>query len=325
MPSGGFARDRVRDDPALRSAERDRAGARPSLVSVPAHDSAASGAAASHDEPAPKAVSKHALEESLRVVDVEDWTLREFACVDSTNLVAAHLPAWHAVRAETQTAGRGRFQRTWISDQGGVWLSAVVPLKREPAEPLAHRAAGASGRRALSPSLCGMPLIAGLAVCEALRQLGVEGLRMRWPNDVMVYDRKLAGLLLDQFHPDRVVVGIGLNVHNQPAARDTTLTNHITRLADIVPAPPSIPELTALVLRHLRRWMQEAHTLGFPAVLPLVNLLWGPPRRVELALDSGSCSGLFTQVDRQGCLVLQDAAGGRTAYDPTEVRHLREI
>src|SRR5579859_3257989 len=98
----------------------------------------------------------------------ESWTLQEYQAVSSTNLVAAALPAWTAVRADTQTAGRGRFQRTWISDQGGLWLSAVVPLNQDD---LLRRA---------------LPLAAGLAICDALRHLGVHGFRLRWPNDVLV-------------------------------------------------------------------------------------------------------------------------------------------
>jgi BirA family transcriptional regulator, biotin operon repressor / biotin---[acetyl-CoA-carboxylase] ligase len=327
MPIDGHARGRGGGHPASAPDERGQ-GATRAPASASSRASAPSTQAAPGDGRARKAVSKSALQDPQQIIDVEDWTLYEFASVDSTNLVAAHFPVWYAVRAETQTAGRGRFQRTWISDQGGLWLSAVVPLKRDKPKAASRarpQAEKVPGRRSLGPSLCGLPLVAGLAVCEALRELGVEGLRMRWPNDVLVYDRKLCGLLLDQFHPDRVVVGIGLNVRNQPEARDGTLKNHVTRLAEVISVTPSLSELTGLVLRHLHRLMRDSSTLGFPAMLPLVNLLWGPPRRVELALDTGLCRGLFTRVDREGCLILQDESGGRKAYDPTEVRHLQEI
>src|SRR5205823_2777630 len=56
------------------------------------------------------------------------WTLLKYDVVTSTNLVAASLPPWTAVCASTQTHGRGRFQRKWVSDEGGLWLSAVVPV-----------------------------------------------------------------------------------------------------------------------------------------------------------------------------------------------------
>src|SRR6188768_3771909 len=103
------------------------------------------------------------------------WQLHEFAEVDSTNLVAAKLPAWHAVRADCQTAGRGRFQRAWVSNRGGLWLSAVVPIIDK------------------SPQARLLPLAAGLAVSEALRVLHQISVRLRWPNDILVGPRKLAG------------------------------------------------------------------------------------------------------------------------------------
>ena len=57
----------------------------------------------------------------------DGWHLHELPLTSSTNLAAAHLSPWEAVRADRQTAGRGRFQRGWISDEGGLWLSAVIP------------------------------------------------------------------------------------------------------------------------------------------------------------------------------------------------------
>src|SRR5260370_22011770 len=83
----------------------------------------------------------------------EGWTLHEYPAVTSTNFIAANLPPWTAVRADIQTNGRGRFQRAWISDRGGLWLSAVVPIQPD-----------AIKRRAL-------PLAVGLAVFDSLRQL----------------------------------------------------------------------------------------------------------------------------------------------------------
>jgi hypothetical protein len=83
---------------------------------------------AGHAGPATRSVGdREVSQHPERVFELEGWTVHEVASVDSTNLFAAKLPVWHAVRAEVQTAGRGRFQRVWISDQGGLWLSAVVP------------------------------------------------------------------------------------------------------------------------------------------------------------------------------------------------------
>ena len=236
-----------------------------------------------------------------------NWTLCEYPIVSSTNVVAAGLPAWNAVRADTQTNGRGRFQRTWISDDGGLWLSAVVPLDSE-----------AITRRVL-------PLAAGLAICDVLQAQGISNFRMRWPNDVLVNDRKLAGLLIDEFSPGLAVVGIGMNVHNRPEAKDARLTNLTTRLADLMPQSPALPVLAALVLRQLASVLGALKSRGFAYFFVRVNRLWGQPRKLELDLDGTIQQGLFQGVDSEGRLVLADPSGQLAFYEAHRVRHLTEI
>jgi BirA family biotin operon repressor/biotin-[acetyl-CoA-carboxylase] ligase len=245
------------------------------------------------------------LEGQRRIFSAEDWTVWEYDSVTSTNLVAAQLPAWSAVRAHTQTAGRGRFERQWVSDRGGLWLSTVVPTP--------------------SPNSRILPLLAGLAVCDVLHGLGVRDVRLRWPNDVMVLDRKLAGVLIDQFRPGLAVIGMGLNVHNQPACYDATLQNHIERLADILPAPVPIESLITLLLRRIRSLVQRLNAGELPPLLSRVNDLWSKGRRVELDLDGDLRGGWFAGVDGAGRLLLQDDLGAATAYNPEQVRHLTEM
>jgi len=244
---------------------------------------------------------------SLDAVELEGWRFHEYPVVGSTNLVAASFIAWEAVRADRQTAGRGRFQRNWVSDEGGLWLSAVVPTDAE-----------GRARRTL-------PIAVGLAVCDTLRALGVKPLRMRWPNDLLVNDRKLAGLLIDQFAPGLAVVGIGINVLNQPEAADPTLKNQTTRLAELVSMPPSVHDLAGLVLKNLRGVIDELAAGDFRALPPRVSELWGQPRRVELDLDGKIRCGEFRGIDSEGRLILSDESGNGTAFDPWQVRHLKEI
>jgi len=236
-----------------------------------------------------------------------DWTVHEYDSVSSTNLVAAALKHWTAVRANTQTQGRGRFQRAWISDQGGLWLSAVVPFDE-----------GELARRAL-------PLAAGLAVCLCLQQLGVGSIRMRWPNDLLVNDRKLAGLLIDQFVSGSVVVGIGMNVQNRPEDCDPALAHQTVRLADLLAHPPDLTTLTALILDQVQRAVIEFAQNGAPALFLRVNQLWGSPRAVELDLNGTLRRGIFKGVDSDGKLILADPSGKPAAFEAHEVRHLTEM
>jgi BirA family biotin operon repressor/biotin-[acetyl-CoA-carboxylase] ligase len=238
---------------------------------------------------------------------VAGWSLQEFGVVDSTNFVAGKLGAWHAVRADTQTAGRGRFQRSWVSDAGGLWLSAVVPTDADRERWQA------------------LPLVAGLAVIECLKFLGVSAARLRWPNDIMVNERKLAGLLVDSFVPELAVIGIGVNITNHPDAQDATLTGTFTRLADLLAHPPSLKTLTKAILIALRSEISSLANIGFSALRPRINELWGGPRQVTVDLDGVQRLGLFTGIDDRGRLLLQEAAVDVVALEPHQVRLLREL
>ncbi len=109
----------------------------------------------------------------------------------------------YACLAEQQTAGRGRRGRQWVSPFGrNIYLSMLWRFNKGPAE------------------LSGLSLAAGLAVVRGLEELGVEGVRLKWPNDVLWDGRKLAGLLLEVAGeadgPSRVVLGLGVNTRLDP-------------------------------------------------------------------------------------------------------------
>ncbi len=124
--------------------------------------------------------------------------------VGSTNTILMErasppVGAGEALLAEYQTAGRGRRGRSWVAPPGGAiclsmsWAFAEVP-----------RDLGALG------------LVIGVCALRALRRLGVTDLRLKWPNDLLVHDRKLGGILIElraeSAGPASVIIGIGLNV-----------------------------------------------------------------------------------------------------------------
>ncbi len=238
------------------------------------------------------------------------WFLEVHPTVDTTNRLAAALPAWRAVRADTQTAGRGRTGRVWTSDRGGLWLSAVLPCP------------GPRERWAT------LPLAAGQALVAALAGLGVSGLRLRWPNDLMVGPRKLAGLLVERHSPHTAVVGIGINVFNQPELADPGLRDSTARLADLAPLGDlGLDDLAALVLRSLATAHQRLRDGEFPLIAAELNRSWSEPRLVSLLLAGRAepAVGWFLGIDETGRLRLRDAEGAVTAHDPTQVALLREL
>jgi biotin-(acetyl-CoA carboxylase) ligase len=142
---------------------------------------------------------------------------------------------------------------------------------------------------------------------------------------VLVDDRKLAGLLVDQFAPGLAVAGIGINVFNHPETHDPGLKNRVARLADLIATPPDLRQLTRIVLGNLRRVVDQMRTLGFASLLPRINQMWGRPRRVELDLNGNLRLGTFGGVGQDGELLLLSDSGNQAAYDASQVRHLKEI
>ena len=135
--------------------------------------------------------------------------------VPSTNDVAKAIalkagpvrPAGSVVIAETQTQGKGRFGRTWVSPPGGLYLSVLV----EPP--------GESGGSPADP-LTLLPLAAGVAVARAVRRVAGVPAELRWPNDLDWEGRKIAGVLAEvgfrRDSPRLAVVGFGVNLTPVP-------------------------------------------------------------------------------------------------------------
>jgi len=241
-----------------------------------------------------------------RTMEWRGWVLHERDTLESTNDHARELHPWHAVRAHRQTNARGRHGRRWTSDPGGLWFSIVLPLD----PPAAGWAA--------------FPLAAGLAVVSTLRGLGLHTARLRWPNDVLVGPRKVCGILMEKFAPDRVVLGLGLNITNNPAAEDPSLASIATSLAEELPIPPPADEIYHDLLTALRVLHGRVAEDGFASLTDEINHHWGGTREVELILADETVRGRFLGIDARGDLLI-DTAGKSLSYSAPHVRLMREV
>lgn len=246
-------------------------------------------------------------ERSCRLL--EGWQVHEFDSLPSTNPVAGALPVWHAVRADVQTQGKGRTGRVWVSDAGGLWISCTIP---------------APGPRKKWSIL---PLGAGWAVIEALRAIGIEGLRLRWPNDVLRGPEKLAGLLVEQYRPETAVIGVGINIANQPVAVDPALAGRTVGINRLAAKTVALEEVAVLVLKAFRRLQSMIEENRFPEVVADINQRWGEPRRVELTLNPHNqpLLGHFRSVDAEGRLNFIGDDGNSLVLEASQVALLREL
>jgi len=234
------------------------------------------------------------------------WTLHECATLPSTNDYARQLVPWNAIRAKIQTSGRGRHGRVWKSGLGGLWVSIVLPL--DPPE----------------QSWTAFPLVAGLAIVSILRRLGLREARLRWPNDVLIGPRKICGILMERFANDRMVVGLGLNITNDPAAEDPALAAIATSLAKELSSPPREHEIFEELLISLRALHGRVAEEGFASLVEEINHHWGGAREVEIYLPQEVICGRFLGVDSRGDLQMETE--GRTlSFSAPHVSFMREI
>jgi BirA family transcriptional regulator, biotin operon repressor / biotin---[acetyl-CoA-carboxylase] ligase len=252
--------------------------------------------------------------------------------IESTNTRARELAAEGAphgtvVTADEQTAGRGRQGRTWTAPPGKALLySAIV--------------------RPLDDRHLMLPLAAPLAVCEAAEELAgtlapdsggttAAGFRcgVKWPNDVQVEGRKLAGILVEARPQDSwAVVGVGLNLtiapdEFPPELQDTAVSIFTSRErargarrslpAVAPPEPPTSPLTAAAVLnRHLKRWVNANPDAVLESWRERDAL-----RGREVAWDGGS--GVADGIDDRGFLLVVTAAGDRVAVGAGEAHLTR--
>lgn len=229
-----------------------------------------------------------------RLAPGNDWVIKVLESVDSTNAEALRsiergCPAPFLVLAERQTAGRGRRGRKWVSPFAeNIYYSLVLRID--------------GGMRQLE----GLSLLVGLAVMHALRETGVQGVGLKWPNDVLVGQKKIAGILLelvgDPADVCHVVLGIGVNVNMQNAEEvDQEWTSVRLESGKVIDRNQFIARLSEGLVAYL-----ECHRLkGFSAIREEweQNHLW-QGRAVSLIAGVNKVEGVVLGIDHQGGLRL---------------------
>ncbi len=238
-----------------------------------------------------------------------EWHVEEHDVVDSTQTLARGRRPWLAVVAHEQRAGRGQRERSFVSDRGGLYLSAVLPYA---GDPLRSR---------------GFALAVGWAVREALLALGAQGLRLRWPNDLMIGPRKVGGILVEQAGPDTLVVGIGLNVTNQPWGAAPELREIACSLAEAVAGEvPGRRVMIAALLDALHRAFVAFDRDGFAGMITRLQSAWGEPRVVALELaGTAAIRGRFAGIAPSGNVELIGPDGTHISVPEHHIVRLREV
>jgi BirA family transcriptional regulator, biotin operon repressor / biotin---[acetyl-CoA-carboxylase] ligase len=236
------------------------------------------------------------------------WDVRHVEETGSTNtdLIAAVTTGAAADRtvlvADHQTAGRGRLDRRWDAPPGANLLVSIVvaPIPTVPTE-ATHRV--------------------GVAAVAAVRRFVdadvAPDVGLKWPNDVLVGDRKLAGILAQRVPDhDAVVVGLGLNVGWAPDG--AAAVGRLAAASEDHPIDPArllealLEEIDALPTDIASRYLESLVTIG----------RWV---RVEMPGDADPLYGRAVGIDEAGRLLVTDARGGGHALDVGDVVHVRAL
>jgi BirA family biotin operon repressor/biotin-[acetyl-CoA-carboxylase] ligase len=225
------------------------------------------------------------------------WPVLVFDSIDSTNAEALRAiergqTAPFLVLAERQTAGRGRRGRRWVSPFGeNIYYSLVLRIE--------------GGMRQLE----GLSLVVGLAVMQTLRELGILDVGLKWPNDVLVGQKKIAGILLelvgDPADVCHVVLGVGINVNMQMTDEvDQQWTSMRLESGSVFDRN----QLVARLGQKLQSYMSRHQVGGFPAIQSEweQNHLW-QGRAVSLIAGANQIDGEVLGIDSQGALRLKVA------------------
>ena len=237
------------------------------------------------------------------------WTISEWVEASSTNDLARHLAPWSIARCDFQSSGRGRFNRTWFGEKGGLWTSFTLPLDAD------------------APSAVNwghLPLLTGLAVLDMLDTLGISSARLRWPNDILVGKSKLAGILVERPSAQMAVIGIGINVFNDIERLAGLVKDTPVRIADLMDSPPSLDQLACLLADCIDARFTGFRTQGLSSIATALLQAWKKFLPVTVATDEENISGTFMGIAEDGSPILSLPDGARRTIPAHTVNQLTE-
>src|SRR3712207_4644998 len=199
--------------------------------------------------------------------------------------------------AGQQTSGRGRENRMWLSPKGGIWLSVIL-------RPMISAC-----------KITILPFAAALAVCEAINKTTQLNPKLRWPNDIMIEGKKVAGILIDiSMEAELInyaVVGIGINVNVESSAISAYLEKEIkvTSLSDELGQKMSIIGLTKEILKQLEYYYMQLKNDDTPHT---IIEQWKKSsdifhRKVQLIHNDSIIEGIAVDVNDDGSLLVRTA------------------
>ena len=195
--------------------------------------------------------------------------------------------------AQHQSSGRGRGENSWWSAAGSLTFSLVVDAE------------------SMNLPITAWPLASlatGLAVCQTMEAAAAGApLSIKWPNDVFLGERKLAGILMETTpSPRRLIAGVGINVNNRFAKAPADLRQRSTSMHDFFDRPFDIAELLIKSTQMITRQIRQAANDTSPIIEGWRERCLLSDRQVEIELHGQVITGKCLGIDDDGALVVVD-------------------
>lgn len=231
-------------------------------------------------------------------------------CLESTNTHlmrnAYSLQSAHTCLAETQTAGKGRLGRSWISPFGcNVYLSLLW-------------------RFSAGSAAVGLSLAVGVAVLRALEEVGLPALQLKWPNDILWRGRKLGGILIEGISEYQgghiVVIGLGVNLW-LPRKAAASIDQPWVDARTILGVSPGRNLTIGRIMSHLLALLQDYESNGLGPWLDQwrhLNCVLG--QRVQVIHQGRSFEATAVDVNDEGMLIVREQGGKQRVLVAGEVK-----
>ena len=234
------------------------------------------------------------------------------AVIDSTNSrlmrsLEANMPTGSVCLAEYQTAGRGRIGRSWVAPFGSNVCLSLLWRFQEPAE------------------VAGLSLAVGVILIRALSSLGLLGVSLKWPNDLLVEGAKLGGILMEmtgEAHgPSGVVIGIGIN-RQLPKKMMKEIDQPVIDLHALFKgAVPGRNLLISILLNHLLPLLEQYPNEGLSPYLDEWRSFHAHQgQAATLEVGDRKVAGRIVDINQEGLLLFEDEEGALKAYASGDVR-----
>ncbi|MDG2381774.1 MAG: biotin--[acetyl-CoA-carboxylase] ligase [Pirellulaceae bacterium] len=207
----------------------------------------------------------------------------------------ATLPRPLAVLSETQSRGRGRGSNQWWSTEGSLTFSLLTELENLPGERIPQ-----------------LSLTAGLALCQAIESIApLADIALKWPNDIFLDGKKLAGILIElpPNAPPQAVIGIGINVNNRFQAAPTDVQDKATSLSDCLGTDFEITDVLIGCLQSLEQRLKSFHDCSTSLAEQWRTYHLLQDMDVEIEVCSRKVSGICAGIDDDGALLLETPNG----------------